>query len=160
VLSYCVCIDSWQDAVVLSNDASSVTTNVGQVEFNRMFAECPVVQYTRNGGVHSVYARKSAIPANFDAYAIFTDTWGSSNNNLGTDFQIYDNVGDARLGTGAWSYCNYDDSDVAYPRDCGKSSYVGGQWFSMPGGRLNAMGVSGGVQFSIYTGDDCPAAGL
>ena len=146
--------------MVLSSDASSVVKDVGQTEFNRLFAACPVVQYTRNAAVYSVYARKSAIPANFDAYTLFTYLWASADNQIGTDFLLYDNVDDARFGTGAWTSCNYDDPDVGFPRDCGKNGYVGSAWFSLPGGAVgNMRGINSGSGFAIYTGDNCPATG-
>merc|ERR1712146_867597 len=105
------------------------------------FAACPVVQYTRNGAVMAVYKRTSTIPADFNPYSVFTQTWTNVDNNLGTDFKLYDNEADMSSDTGAWTFCNYNDNDVAFPRDCGKTGHVPNRWFSMPGGRFNARGL-------------------
>jgi len=143
-------------AVELSGNGAHAVTNVGEATFNAWFSQCPVVQYSRNGVVHSVYKRTSPIPAGFNAYAIFTHTWRNHNNNLGTDFQIYDNINDLRNNQGAWTFCNYNDPDVGYPRDCGKHGHVIWQWFSMPGWRFNAPHLSSGASFQIFTAQNCP----
>ena len=56
---------------------------------------------------------------------------------------------DAMDDSNAWQYCNYDDGGVGFPRDCGRSSGVGGQWNSWAG-----RGGQGNVAWSI---DDGPA---
>ena len=33
---------------------------------------------------------------------------------------------------------HYNDPDVAFPRDCGKTRKTDSRWFSLPGGRFNA----------------------
>ena len=85
------------------------------------------------------------------------DTWRNRNNQLGIDFALYDSIGDARQDRGAWTFCNYNDPDVGYPRDCGRQGRVINTWFSMPGGRINARLLTSGAGFSIYTGKDCPS---
>jgi len=152
----------------LTGSGTTVATDIEQTQFNELFNACPVVKYTRNGGVHSVYVRRAG-RAEVDAFSLFTYLWASSNNVLGTDFDIYSSEADARSGTGAWTFCNYDDPDVGYPRDCGASGAVGNQWFTMPsagqhdansgGGaqRFDIRGISSGASFEIYTGADCPA---
>merc|ERR1712203_892668 len=58
-----------------------------------MFEECPVVRYVRNGDVMAVYLRKS--PAcQINAYQYFTTRWSKVNNELHTDFELYDNLAD------------------------------------------------------------------
>ena len=57
---------------------------------------------------------------------------------MGTDFELYSSKEDALAGRNPWKYCNYDDPGVGFPRDCGKTGGVGGQWNSMTrGGRGN-----------------------
>lgn len=46
------------------------------------------------------------------------------------DFVLYDNISDAKSDVNAWKFCNYDDSGVGFPRDCGKQKAVGGKWIS------------------------------
>ena len=42
------------------------------------------------------------------------------------------------LGTqaniGRWRFCNYNDSGIGFPRDCGKSGFVAYQWNSLTRG--------------------------
>jgi len=142
-------------AVELSSNALQVVTDIGEQAFNSKFKACPVVQYNRNGAVHSVYKRITPIPANFNAYKIFTETWRNTpTNTMGTDFEIFSNVNDLLNDQNQWTFCNYNDPDVAYPRDCGRHGWVGGQWFTMPGGRFNAPGITNGAGFTLF--NECP----
>ena len=129
-----------------------MVTNIGRKNFNKLFEETPIIQYTRNGKVHSVYKRISEVPDGFDAYSVFTYTWISKNNILNKDFEIYDNLEDMKANKSKWIYCNYDDTDVGYPRDCGKSQTVDWQWFSLPGGAWNAPGLTNGSSFQLFEG--------
>jgi len=135
-----------------------VSEDIGETEFNDIFLQCPIVKYTRNGAVHSIYHRTAAIPSGFNAYSLFTHTWSDTNNVLGTDFEIYDTYDDLLGGTNKWTYCNYDDSDVGYPRDCGKSGSVANTWFSMPDGEHSARGLTSGASFELWTGGGCGLA--
>ena len=90
------------------------------------------------------------------ALFVLPETWRDQKNQLGIDFALYDSIGDARKNRIAWTFCNYNDRDVGYPRDCGKQGGVGNTWFSMPGGRYSSRGLTSGAGFSIYTGEDCP----
>ena len=56
--------------------------------------------------------------------------WFSADNVMGTDFDLYSTYDDAIAETNAWAYCNYDDPGIGFPRDCGVSGGVGGQWNS------------------------------
>jgi hypothetical protein len=94
----------------------TVSANIGEGGFNNAFAACPIVQYTVNGAVHSVYKRTSPIPYGFSAWSVFTYTWASASNMLHTDFEIYDNMTDMLTGGGVWTYCDYNTNDVGYPR--------------------------------------------
>ena len=81
----------WETAIEVGSNGS-IVTNIGQAQFNSLFASCPIVQYVRQGSVHSVYVRTSDIPQGFDAYSLFTHTWSSVNNLLHSDFNLYDNL--------------------------------------------------------------------
>mgnify|MGYP007000279869 len=55
---------------------------------------------------------------------------------------------DALAGTNAWSFCNYDDVGVGFPRDCGREENKGGQWNSLrQGGKQN-------IRFSTETKEE------
>ena len=134
----------WITAVALSDNGSAVTEDIGESEFNDIFMQCPIVKYTRNGALHSIYHRTTVIPSDFNAYSLFTYTWKDTNNVLGTDFEIYDTYDDLLEGSNEWTFCNYNDPDVGYPRDCGKQGGVDDTWFSMPGDRFSARGLTSG----------------
>lgn len=146
--------DSWTQVVVLSSNAKKVDLDMGPDYFNELFSKCPVVKYTRNEAVNSVYVRSSPITVN--PYKLFTYRWSKSNNVLSTDFNIYDNEVHAWAKVSEWGYCNYDDDDIGYPRDCGRFELQPHIWFSMPGGRTDGRGITSGTSFEIYTGNDCP----
>jgi len=146
-------------AVELSSDALRVVTDIGELAFNDIFRNCPVVQYERNGAIHSIYKRISPIPEDFNAYQIFTDTWRDApSNKLDVDFEIFSSLDDLLNDENQWIFCNYNDPDVAYPRDCGPRGSVGNQWFSMPGGIFNARGVTNGLVFKLF--NRCPIGEL
>jgi hypothetical protein len=49
-------------------------------------------------------------------------------NVLGTDFNLYSTYEDAKAGTNPWTHCNYNDSGIGFPRDCGPKGLVWNQW--------------------------------
>jgi len=73
---------------------------------------------------------------------------------LHIDFEIFDNLDDFLKGTEKWTFCNFNDSDVGYPRDCGKNGFIPNKWFSLPGGKHNIAGGVG-ASFHIYSAVDC-----
>eukprot|EP00929_Paragymnodinium_shiwhaense_P081613 TRINITY_DN4275_c0_g1_i11.p2 TRINITY_DN4275_c0_g1~~TRINITY_DN4275_c0_g1_i11.p2 ORF type:complete len:227 (+),score=30.52 TRINITY_DN4275_c0_g1_i11:34-714(+) len=74
--------------------------------------------------------------ASFEAYQVLLVTWRDSN--FHTDFDIYSSLDDAIADTKAWTFCNADDTGIGFPRDCGPSAAVGGQWTSLTrGGQAN-----------------------
>ena len=139
-------------AIKLSGSGDAVVTNIGRDNFNYMFKANPVVQYTRNGKVHSVYKRISEVPDGFDAYSIFTYTWSSTYNELNVDFEIYCNIHASEVEENKWAYCNYNELNVGYPRDCGKSGAVFNTWFSLPNGTYSAPGLTNGSSFQLFGG--------
>ena len=52
------------------------------------------------------------------------------NNVLGKDFTLHSTYADAVSGDNGWKYCNYDDARTGFPRDCGPTGAVGGQWIT------------------------------
>jgi len=142
-------------AVELSHDGSQIVSDIGEDAFNARFAECPIVQYYRNGAMHSIYKRITDIPADFNAYKIFTDTWRSFPSNvLNEDFEIYSSLPDLMATRNRWQYCDYNDDDVGYPRNCGRENSVFHKWFSMPGGEHTIVGITSGAAFKFL--NECP----
>jgi len=138
----------------LSDDATSLVTNIGKARFNAAFKACPVVL-----GMRSVYVRKTAVPSSFDAYDVFTKSFTNTNNQLNTDFKMYSTLADARADANAWTFCDYGDQ-AGFPRNCGPSAAVTGyQFFTMPGA-THASGVGAATNnnfLKIFIGEDCPA---
>ena len=144
-------------AVALNDNGSATTADIGEASFNEKFAACPVVKYVRNGVDYAFYTRTSDIPSDFNAYSIFTYTWANSDNVLGTDFEIYSSLDDLKSGSNKWSFCNYNDPDVGFPRDCGPNGHIANTWFSFPGGKYDARGLTSGSGFELWEGSDCPS---
>ena len=139
----------------MSDDASSLVTNIGEAAFNALFAKCPVVR-----GLRAVYVRTTSIPISFNAFDVFANTWSSQNNKINEDFKLYDNIEDAKSGSNPWTYCNYDVEFFGFPADCGPSSPIRGyQVFTMPGteGSSHVGSKTSNNGLEIYTGDDCPS---
>ena len=88
---------------------------------------------------------------------LFTDYWTSTYNQQHVDFNIFNNLEDARSGVNYWTYLDFDDPDVGFPRNSGHGGWTPNEWFSMPGGSYNIPGVSSGAGFSIYTWSNCPS---
>jgi len=60
----------------------------------------------------------------------FDNVAGVKFNVLGVDFDLYSTYEDALAGTNAWTWCNYNDPTVGFPRDCGPNGGVWYQWNS------------------------------
>jgi hypothetical protein len=94
-----------------------------------------------------VYYKRLTDKTTFDAHGLLLETWSSANNVLNRDFALYSSLDDAANGWNAWSFCNYDDQGVAFPRDCGPSGSVGWQWNSL------TRGGQGDVRFTLVTAE-------
>ena len=67
-------------------------------------------------------------------------TWGSQDNILNTHFRLFGSEADflaandpkyytsSTAAGNPWTFCNYDDTNIAFPRDCGPSGPQGWQW--------------------------------
>jgi len=90
------------------------------------------------------YKRKTALPtADVHFLDLFMNNWVSAQNSMAAgDFELYSTYEDALAGTNAWTYCNYNDSGIGFPRDCGPTGYVPHQWnsFTRSGGHANHHG--------------------
>lgn len=75
-----------------------------------------------------VYRRLTALPQSQSFGDLVFKTWSSENNRLGEDFEMYGSLRDASKQVNKWSFCNYDDENIGFPRDCGKEEAVRFQW--------------------------------
>jgi hypothetical protein len=65
-------------------------------------------------------------------------TWSSKDNTINVDFELYSTLNDAQKGQYKWKYCNYNDNNIAFPRDCGVNRKTNSQWTSFTrGGKQN-----------------------
>mmetsp|Transcript_24396 Transcript_24396/g.36189 ORF Transcript_24396/g.36189 Transcript_24396/m.36189 type:complete len:1032 (+) Transcript_24396:103-3198(+) len=81
-----------------------------------------------------IYKRLTPLPAGFNMENLFTHTWSSANNVLNVDFKLYSSMSYALADMMAWTYCNYDDTNVGFPRDCGPTNMVPYQWMNLASG--------------------------
>jgi len=64
---------------------------------------------------------------------LFLNHWQSNENVRTSDFNLFSSMDDAENDTNPWQFCNYNDWGVGFPRDCGPTGPVGGEWVSMRG---------------------------
>merc|ERR1712174_148255 len=64
---------------------------------------------------------------------LFLNHWQSNENVRTSDFNLFSSMDDAENDTNPWQFCNYNDWGVGFPRDCGPTGFVGGEWNSMRG---------------------------
>ena len=105
-----------------------------------------------------IYKRKALILENsgvlIDVYTLMIDTWHDDHNVLGQHFDLYSSLEDALEEKNAWTYCNYNDPGVAFPRDCGPTGGLEWNFNSLSGG--SAWTSNSGFewvqnyQFSVY----------
>ena len=68
---------------------------------------------------------------------------------MNTDFALFSSYDEAVSSTNPWTFCNYDDPGIGFPRDCGPKSPVGSDWNSLTrGGEVDyqfAIDISSGL---------------
>jgi hypothetical protein len=82
-------------------------------------------RYTNKGGIDF----KDLFLSNW-----FSDPLDAGTNVLGSDFYLFSTVEDALNNTNPWTFCNYDDAGIGFPRDCGPTGYVPSEWNSLEKG--------------------------
>jgi len=65
----------------------------------------------------------------------FMNNWfdninGVKFNEMGVDFTLHSTFEDAKAGKNPWLFCNYNDPNIGFPRDCGPTGYQHSQWNS------------------------------
>lgn len=111
---------------------------VGETAFREALAASPnnivrrVCPWCYDSHKDVYYKRLTQIPpaSEYDFLTNFMDMWFDTNNVLGVDFNLYSSYEDALADTGAWTYCNYNDNRIGFPRDCGPTAKVGWNWNS------------------------------
>jgi hypothetical protein len=101
-----------------------------------------------------IYFKRKNGPAAFDYEGYLLRTWSDKGNKLHVDFDIYSSFEDAMNDENPWTYCNYNDKGIGFPRDCGPSGYVPYTWTSFRDSRTRRH-----VQYSVMLADatsTCP----
>ena len=65
---------------------------------------------------------------------VFHDTlmnnWFDRDNKFNDDFALYSIYIDAFYGEKMWTFCNFNDHNIGFPRDCGPNGIVYFNWKS------------------------------
>jgi hypothetical protein len=125
--------------------------DVGSASFSTTFEASPnkIVKrsYVSYAATHrEVYCKRITPTASYSVYALLIDSWVGGvgtgvYNTLDTDFGLYSTYEDAIAGHNKWTFCNYYslllEKQIAFPRDCGPTGYVPGQWATRTYGQAN-----------------------
>jgi hypothetical protein len=85
------------------------------------------------------YRRLTSMPDDFDLLDTLMNNWFDNDNVLNKDFSLHSTYIDAYYGVNGWTYCNYNDPGIGFPRDCGPTQRVNNQWnsYTRSGGHAN-----------------------
>jgi len=166
--------DEWTDVLTLgwpNNTYLGLSIDVGRIAFNDIFEtsySTPIIRRLcpncwdgtgnctncRAQDHREIYYKRIGTVDGFDAYGNMKETWSSTDNILGTDFNLFSTFEDALSDTNAWAACKYDDYEqkIGAFRDCGPDATSWEQWtgdvFNLS--ESNAIKAQS-VLFSIYT---------
>ena len=87
---------------------------------------CPSCRSNSHKDIY--YRRFTPMPDDFDLLDTLMNNWFDKNNTLGVDFNLYSSYLDAYYDTKPWTYCNFNDRGIGFPRDCGPTGKVGHNW--------------------------------
>ena len=92
------------------------------------------------------YKRLTPLPeaSELNFIDLFLNNWFDTvGNTFHVDFELYSSKEDADNDANAWTYCNFNDGRVGFPRDCGPTKKINCQWNAYTrgicGGRYNAF---------------------
>lgn len=98
-----------------------------------------------------IYKRLSSIE-NVDMFTLFHQNWFDHNkgikNTFNVDFELYSDLESAVNNSYRWTFCNFNDTGVGFPRDCGPTGFIPKQWISIT--KKRGYGWSD-WSFSLYT---------
>ena len=81
-----------------------------------------------------VYKRLTSIK-NVDMFTLLHENWFDHNkgvrNTFNVDFELYSDLESAINNSYRWKYCNFNNAGVGFPRDCGPTGFIDGQWISI-----------------------------
>ena len=135
---------------------SHTSTDIGETKFNQLFwgSSHYIVKRLCSSCANDykeMYYRRYTSGTTFAVYDYMKENWKSLDNQLHVDFDIFSTYADAMTMRNAWQFCNYDDTGIGFPRDCGKTRGVGNQWNSW---------TRGGKDVAYYVAGSSPPACL
>lgn len=77
----------------------------------------------------------------------FSDPAGDGKNIRGADFNLFSSFDQAQNNENPWKFCNYNDNNIGFPRDCGPNGNDSSEWNSM------TRGGETDFAFYLYTGN-------
>ena len=96
--------------------------------------EVPIVRRVCPGCSNShkdvYYRRLTPMPDDFDLLDTLMNNWFDEDNAHNVDFAIYSTHLDAYYDTNRWTFCNFNDAGIGFPRDCGPTGRVNSNWNS------------------------------
>ena len=96
-----------------------------------------------------IYKRYTAVPPDLDIKDLFLANWFDTNGNtFHVDFDLFSTMEDAENGVNKWQFCNFNDREIGFPRDCGPTGRVSGEW--------NSLTRGGETDFAYYVKNDNP----
>ena len=129
-----------KDPQVLLSNSKQAGNFEGETAFNNLLKQQSIpfyVQYENpnRASTHRKIIYKRLTPINnLNMWDLFTNNWFDGGkgyqNNFNTDFKLFSNLDDAIADKNQWSFCNFNDQGIGFPRDCGPNGYVAGQWLS------------------------------
>jgi hypothetical protein len=136
--------------------------------FNRLFAESRnrIIRRVCPGCVDThrdIYYRRCS-DAEWNAYGNFHREWSRYHNDMQAlapprgDFALYSSYSDALSTKKAWKFCNYDEDNIGFPRNCGPDAEEKSpQWTSMKkwGGRQDTKLYIEGAAAAAGTATQC-----
>uniref|UniRef100_A0A7S2PKW2 Fucolectin tachylectin-4 pentraxin-1 domain-containing protein n=1 Tax=Leptocylindrus danicus TaxID=163516 RepID=A0A7S2PKW2_9STRA len=96
------------------------------------------------------YRRLTPLPIDFDMLNLLVGDWVDKDNVMGVDFELYSTFHDAidDNKSNRWTFCNFNDPAIGFPRDCGPTQNASGQYVSLTRGHGR-----GHVAFFVPTND-------
>merc|ERR1711879_222616 len=97
--------------------------------------------YCHNTHRDIYYKRLTDLPeeSEVDFLDLFMNNWSDTPSNvMGDDFKLFSSYEDALADVGNWTFCNYNDPRIGFPRDCGPTGSRGNQWNSYVRGGAQA----------------------
>ena len=146
--------DDGQWTLVLQKVNNVVTVNAGQAVINGVFQQFSTgnIKYIVNGVTYNYYQRLTD-RSSFDLYTNFAIAWGSNNNMLNIDFNMYTTYNDLLYNTNNWQYCDYDNVNYGYPSNCGQMAQVVNEWTGYTQTSMNGYVPSAEIWIQVYPND-------